>query len=37
MRATTKKLRLCLLNPRNPSEKGGSSQLKDEVSIVNEE
>ena len=28
MRAKTKKLRLCFLNPRNPSEKGGSSQLK---------
>ena len=37
MRATTKKLRLCLLNPRNPSEKGGSSQLKDEVSTMSGE
>ena len=37
VRAKTKKLRLCLLNPRNPSEKGGSSQLEDKVSTVSRE
>ena len=30
-------LRLFLLNPQNPSKKGGSSQLKDKVSTVSEE
>ena len=37
VRAKTKKLGLCLLSPRNPSEKGGFSQLKDEVSTVSRE
>ena len=37
MRAKMKRLRLCLLNPRNSSEKSGSSQLKDEVSTVSGE
>ena len=37
MRAKMKKLKLCLLNPRNPSKKGGSNQLKDEVSTISEE
>ena len=32
-----KRLRLCLLNRRNLSEKSGSSQLKGEVSIVSGE
>ena len=34
VRAKTKKLRLCLLNHWNPSEKGGSSQLKGGGSTV---
>ena len=37
MKAKMKRLRLCLLNPWNPSEKSGSSQLKDEVSTVSGE
>ena len=37
VRAKMKRLRLCLLNPRNLSEKSGSSQLKDEVSTVSKE
>ena len=34
VRLKMKRLRLCLLNPHYPSEKSGSSQLKDEVSTV---
>ena len=34
VRAKMKRLRLCLLNPQNLNKKSGSSQLKDEVSIV---
>ena len=34
--AKMKRLRLCLLNPRNLNEKSGSNQLKDEVSILSE-
>ena len=37
MKVKMKRLRLCLLNPRNLSEKSGFSQLKDEVSTVSGE
>ena len=37
VRVKMKKLRLCLLNPKNLSEKGGSSELKDKVSFVSGE
>ena len=37
VKSNMKTLRLCLLNPWNPSEKSGSSQLKDDVSTMSGE